>query len=76
MLFAIPVLFLAILDRELPESEGEEPASVGGVLLRAILFAVIALAGVAIVLGPYWLALLKNPINQMPIPHAPATTTF
>ena len=30
---------------------------------------VIAIAGVAVVLYPYWIALLKNPINQMPIPH-------
>ena len=34
-----------------------------------VVFAVIAIAGVAIVLWPYWMALLKNPINQMPIPH-------
>ncbi len=33
------------------------------------MFAVVAIAGVAIVLWPYWVALLKNPINQMPIPH-------
>ena len=36
---------------------------------RAVVFAVVAVAGVAIVLLPYFIALLKNPINQMPIPH-------
>ncbi len=68
VLFAIPVLFLALLDRNAPEAE-EDHASVGGVLGRAIIFAVVAMAGVAVVLYPYWIALLRNPINQMPIPH-------
>ncbi len=57
-----------MLDRDAGEAK-EDRASVGGVLGRAVIFAVIAIAGVAIVLAPYWLALLKNPINQMPIPH-------
>lgn len=68
ILFAIPVLVVAILDRNVEEIE-EERASVGGVLGRAVVFAVIAIAGVAIVLWPFWVALLKNPITQMPIPH-------
>ncbi len=73
VLFAIPVFVLAILDcsrrpaSELPDEE--EHASAGGVVLRAIVFALVSLAGVAIVLYPYWIALVKNPINQMPIPH-------
>ena len=69
ILFAIPVLALAILDRDATDLAQDEPASLGGVLVRAIVFAAIAIAGVAIVLWPYWVALLKNPINQMPIPH-------
>jgi len=68
ILFAIPVLVLAILDRNIEEAE-EDRASVGGVLGRAVVFAAIAVAGVAIVLWPFWVALLKNPITQMPIPH-------
>ena len=60
---------LAILDRDASEVAEEERASAGGVLARAIIFAAVALAGVAVVLCPYWIALLKNPINQMPIPH-------
>jgi hypothetical protein len=68
ILFAVPVLVLAIMDRDLDVAE-EEAASVGGVLVRAIIFAVVAVAGVATVLWPYWIALLRNPINQMPIPH-------
>ena len=70
VLFAIPVLVLAILDRDVVDATEEEPASLGGVLGRAVVFAVVGIAGVAIVLWPYWIALLKNPINQMPIPHA------
>ncbi len=69
VLFAIPVFFLALIDRNLPDLPEEEHASAGGVVMRAIVFAAIGLAGVAIVLYPYWIALLKNPINQMPIPH-------
>ena len=65
VLFAIPVLWLAVLDRR---ADGEE-ASAAGVLLRAAIYAVITLAGVGLVLLPYWIALKQNPINQMPIPH-------
>jgi len=68
VLFAIPVLVLAILDRN-ADTADEEHASVGGVLLRAVVFAVIGIAGVVLVLWPYWVALFKNPITQMPIPH-------
>ncbi len=68
VLFAIPVLVLAILDRNV-DAEEEDRASVGGVLGRAVVFAALAIGGVVVVLWPYWLALLKNPINQMPIPH-------
>src|SRR5271166_4772008 len=69
VLFAIPVFFLALLDRDAPDLPEEEHASVAGVVIRAIVFAVIGLGGVAVVLYPYWIALWKNPISQMPIPH-------
>jgi len=69
VLFAIPVFALAILDRQAPDLPEEEHASAGGVVLRAIVFALVGLAGVVVVLYPYWIALIKNPINQMPIPH-------
>ena len=68
ILFAIPVLVLAIMDRR-ADTDEEEHASIGGVLGRAVIFAAVSIAGVAIVLWPYWIALLKNPITQMPIPH-------
>lgn len=72
VLFAIPVFVLAILDRSprrAPDLPEEEHASAGGVVLRALVFALVGLGGVAVVLYPYWIALVKNPINQMPIPH-------
>jgi hypothetical protein len=37
--------------------------------VRGIVFAVFAGAAIGVVLLPYWLSLLKNPISQMPIPH-------
>ena len=63
LLFAIPVLWLAIMDR------GEERNSVA-VTIRALIFGGIAGVGLAIVLAPYWIAIIKHPIEQMPIPHA------
>ena len=65
VLFFLPVVWLALVDRD---AEGER-GSVGGILVRAVVFAVFAGAAIGVVLLPYWLALLKNPITQMPIPH-------
>jgi len=62
VLFAIPVLWLAIIDR------GQRSAA--AVVIRGIIMAGIAGVGVGIVLLPYWIAIIKHPIEQMPIPHA------
>ncbi len=62
-LFALPVLWLAVIDRD-------EESTVGSVLARAAVFAGIAAAGVGLVLLPYWLAIIQHPIEQIPIPHA------
>jgi hypothetical protein len=67
VLFAIPVFWLAILDRK-EIAEGEE-ASSGGVAIRGLVFAVLTGLAVLVVLAPYWIALKANPITQMPIPH-------
>ncbi len=66
ILFALPVLWLAVLDRN---TEGRK-ASTAGVVSRAAIFAAISALGVAVVLLPYWIQLLQNPIKQLPIPHA------
>jgi len=60
-LFALPVLWLACIDRE----EGTLP-----VLARGMLFAALTGIGVGIVLLPYWIAIIRHPIEQIPIPHA------
>jgi hypothetical protein len=59
----LPVIWLACIDRK-------EESSLGAVIGRALVFAVLTGIGVGIVLLPYWLAILKHPIEQMPIPHA------
>src|SRR5205814_6542957 len=66
VLFFLPVLWLGVLDRKTPEARN---ASLAGVISRAAIFAVIAGALILVVLAPYWISLIKNPINQMPIPH-------
>ncbi|MGZ4817268.1 MAG: hypothetical protein ACXVZJ_01510 [Terriglobales bacterium] len=66
VLFALPVLWLAIMDRN---NDGEEHAT-AAVVSRALVFAAIAGIGAAIVILPYFVAFLHNPINQVPIPHA------
>lgn len=65
VLFAVPVLWLAVLDRK---AEGEDASAVG-VLSRAAIYAVVTLGAVFLVILPYWIALKQNPVTQMPIPH-------
>jgi len=62
LLFAIPVLWLAVIDRE--------DRKAGAVILRGFVFGAFAAVGLGIVLLPYWISILKHPIQQMPIPHA------
>jgi hypothetical protein len=64
--FALPVLWKAIQDHR----DEHSSESTAGILIRGAIFAVATGIGVAIVLLPYWIALIQNPINQMPIPHA------
>ena len=62
--FAVPVLVLAFLDRE----EGER-ASTSAFVGRSITIAFIVGSAIAIVLLPFWIALIHNPVTQTPIPH-------
>ncbi len=64
VLFALPVLWLAWYDGRKVDQSGT--AIVG----RAFVFAALAAVGVGIVLLPYWIAIIRHPIEQMPIPHA------
>jgi len=63
--FAGPVLWIALLDARDERVSG----SVGGVLSRAAVFGVAVGGGIALVLLPYWLAIIQHPIHQIPIPH-------
>ena len=64
LIFALPVIWLAVRDRS------EEDGSPAAVLGRVMVFVVIAVAGVGIVLLPYWISIIQHPIKQVPIPHA------
>jgi hypothetical protein len=64
VLFALPVLWLAWYDARENERSGT------AVVARSLVFAAITAVGVGIVLLPYWISIIRHPIEQMPIPHA------
>jgi hypothetical protein len=64
MFFALPVLALAILDRN-----NDETASMSAIIVRTITITVIVGAAIAAVLLPFWIALIHYPVTQTPIPH-------
>jgi hypothetical protein len=70
VLFAAPVLWLAWYDGRARNEAGEAASSGGAIVGRGLLFAAIAAVGVGVVLLPYWIAIIRHPIEQMPIPHA------
>jgi len=72
ILFAIPVLWLAVLDVREKRVEG----TTGGVLTRAIMFGAVVGVGIAAVLLPYWIQIIRHPIHQMPIPHDSRSNYF
>jgi hypothetical protein len=64
ILFAVPVLALVLLDRE----DGERistPAFAG----RTVTIVVVVGVAIAVVLLPFWIALIHYPVTQTPIPH-------
>ena len=63
VLFAVPVLWLAVSDAR------AERRSSAAVLARAFVFVGLTIAGIGVVLLPYWIAIIRHPIEQMPIPH-------
>ena len=63
-LFAIPVLALAVLD-----VRKSRRARVGGFLVRTFFVATLVAAMIAVVLLPFWIALINYPVTQTPIPH-------
>jgi hypothetical protein len=65
VLFAGPVLWIALVDAH----DGRARGSLAGVVGRAIGFAVLVGMGTGVILLPYWLTLIQHPIHQIPIPH-------
>src|SRR3984893_13455630 len=63
--FVGPVIWLALSDYRGEESEKSLYAPIG----RIALFGVLAAVGIGLVLLPYFLILLKDPIKQISIPH-------
>jgi hypothetical protein len=65
ILFAVPVLALAALERQ----DGER-ISTGTFVGRTVLIAAVVGAAIAVVLLPFWVALIHYPVTQAPIPHS------
>lgn len=63
-LFAIPVLALAVLD-----IRRNRQTSVGGFMARTVFVVTLVAALIAVVLLPFWIALINYPVTQTPIPH-------
>jgi hypothetical protein len=63
--FALPVLGLVFLDRE-----NGERISTPAFVTRTITIMVVVGGAIAVVLLPFWIALIHNPVTQVPIPHA------
>jgi hypothetical protein len=62
--FALPVLALALLDRE-----GDDRLSTPAFVTRTLTIVVVVAAAIAVVLLPFWIALIHYPVTQTPIPH-------
>ena len=74
LLFALPVLALAILDcqgSDRPDSNSEDGQrlSVPAFLIRTGSIVLVVGAAVSVVLLPFWIALVHYPVTQTPIPH-------
>src|SRR5947209_3127253 len=64
VLFALPLFALALIDARAAQQ------SRVATVTRGVIFAVVSGVLVAAVLYPFWIALMHNPVKQMPIPHA------
>ncbi len=62
--FAVPILVLVLLDRE----NGERISS-WAFVGRTVAILVVVGAAIAVVLLPFWIALIHYPVTQTPIPH-------
>lgn len=70
LLFATPLFVPPVLWKAFQDHRAEhDDASSAGIGSRIVVFAVLSAVLLGIVLLPYWLSLLQNPIKQVPIPH-------
>jgi hypothetical protein len=70
LLFALPVLALVILERRDSDQRDGHQLSIPMFLLRTGFITLCVSAAVALVLLPFWIALIHYPVTQTPIPHA------
>jgi hypothetical protein len=66
--FAVPVLALAVMDAR--NDSSDRATSAGAIAARTVAIVVIVSAAIALVLLPFWIALIHYPVTQTPIPHA------
>ena len=64
LLFALPILALALMDR----NRGY-PQRASAIAIRAAIIAGVVTVTVGVVLWPFWIWLFHNPVTQTPIPH-------
>jgi len=69
LLFALPVLALALVDAH------HTRMSIAGFMARTAAVALLVGAAIAVVLLPFWIALYHYPVTQTPIPH-PSRANF
>lgn len=73
--FAVPVLALVLMDRSpmggrTGDGEEGERTQVSAFVVRTISIVLVVGAAIALVLLPFWIALIHYPVTQTPIPHA------
>lgn len=64
LFFAVPVVVLVLLDRD-----KEEGTVTGAFVGRLVAIVLVVAAAIAVVLLPFWIALIHYPVTQTPIPH-------
>jgi hypothetical protein len=69
LFFALPVLALVVLDGQKSARREGGSFSIPAFVGRTLSLAVVVGVGVAVVLLPFWIALIHYPVTQAPIPH-------
>ncbi len=67
--FALPVLALVLLDRSSTGDDNGERTELPAFIFRTLAIVLVVGAAIALVLLPFWIALIHYPVTQTPIPH-------